>query len=210
MIQDSGDVAGEGQGIRQRGPGFVEAVLAATIEELAERGYEGLTIPAVAARAGANKTSVYRRWPSKSDLVRAALETAMEARADVESAASNPGGQDSGTLRSRILKTLKDAAMGAGTPAWRGAIRSLLGTVGSEEVSGIAKALLTGPSAEGHKTLILEAKARGEVHEGLDPSLVLTVLSGSLLQRTVVEGREADDAFLESLVDLILEGIRAG
>jgi AcrR family transcriptional regulator len=48
--------------------------LDAVIEELAAASYERLSIPDVAERAGVNKTSVYRRWPTRSDLVRAALD----------------------------------------------------------------------------------------------------------------------------------------
>ena len=48
------------------------AVLAATLEVLVETGYDGMTVDAVAARAGVHKTTVYRRWPTKAALVAAA------------------------------------------------------------------------------------------------------------------------------------------
>ena len=69
--------------------------------------------------------------------------------------------------------------------------------------------MLSGPAATGPKAILEAAVARGELPAGLDPSLVLTVLSGAILQRTMVEGREPDGAFLESLVDLVLKGIGA-
>ena len=45
------------------------AILDATIELFVESGYEGLSIEGVAARAGVGKTTIYRRWSSKEDLI---------------------------------------------------------------------------------------------------------------------------------------------
>src|SRR5258708_31088310 len=62
-------------GPHARGSPVVARVLRATIEELARIGYGALSIEEVANRAGVNKTTVYRRWPTKADLVRAALRS---------------------------------------------------------------------------------------------------------------------------------------
>jgi AcrR family transcriptional regulator len=50
------------------------AILAAVVELMAEHGLGGLTIEAVAARAGVGKTTIYRRWETKNDLVVEAME----------------------------------------------------------------------------------------------------------------------------------------
>ena len=50
-----------------------EAILNSTVELLAEHGLKGLTIEAVAARAGVGKTTIYRRWDTKNELVAEAL-----------------------------------------------------------------------------------------------------------------------------------------
>src|SRR5262245_40170336 len=63
----------EGRGPLVRGEAVVRGVLTAALEELGQTGYGALRIEDVAARAGVNKTTVYRRWPTKEDLVRAAL-----------------------------------------------------------------------------------------------------------------------------------------
>ena len=49
------------------------AIVAATLEIFAEDGYHGLSMEAVAARAGVSKATIYRRWPGKRDLVFDAL-----------------------------------------------------------------------------------------------------------------------------------------
>ena len=53
---------------------IVDGVLEATAEELSRVGYAALRVDEVAERSGVNKTTIYRRWPTKSDLVRATLE----------------------------------------------------------------------------------------------------------------------------------------
>ena len=58
---------------RPRDPRIDGAVLRATVELLAETGYPGLLVSAIAERAGTSKPSIYRRWPSKAHLVHEAV-----------------------------------------------------------------------------------------------------------------------------------------
>jgi AcrR family transcriptional regulator len=65
----------------QRGPRsqqVVEKVRAATMAELARVGFPGLTIEGVARAANVNRTTIYRRWPSKGALLLAILEPGLE------------------------------------------------------------------------------------------------------------------------------------
>src|SRR6476620_6724906 len=60
-----------------------EAILAATFSELIDSGYAAMSVEAVAARAGVNKTTIYRRWPTLDDLLADALATwSLEALPD--------------------------------------------------------------------------------------------------------------------------------
>ncbi|WP_042906276.1 helix-turn-helix domain-containing protein, partial [Mycobacterium avium] len=58
---------------RPRDPRIDAAVLRATVELLAETGYPGLLVSAIAQRAGTSKPAIYRRWPSKAHLVHEAV-----------------------------------------------------------------------------------------------------------------------------------------
>jgi AcrR family transcriptional regulator len=60
---------------RPRNEQTEQAILQAAIEILAEHGYNGLTVEAVALRAGVAKTTVYRRWAGKDELLLDALNT---------------------------------------------------------------------------------------------------------------------------------------
>ncbi|GAA3541120.1 TetR/AcrR family transcriptional regulator [Kribbella ginsengisoli] len=62
---------------RRRGAELEQALLAAAWDELIETGYAALTIDAVAHRAGTSRPVIYRRWPTKADLVRAAVDHRM-------------------------------------------------------------------------------------------------------------------------------------
>lgn len=58
-------------------------VLDATVAELVEHGYAALNVESVAARAGVNKTTIYRRWGGKDSLIVDAIESFAAAQADV-------------------------------------------------------------------------------------------------------------------------------
>src|SRR4029079_3043998 len=87
------------------------AVLAATLELLVETGYDGLSVDAVAARARAPKTTVYRRWPTKAALVAAAAADRSEQLVPVPDTGSMGG--DPTALGRSIAETLS-SELGAG------------------------------------------------------------------------------------------------
>ena len=86
---------------RRRGAALEAALLDAAWEELTERGYEGFTIDAVAERARTSRAVVYRRWPGKAELVRAAA-----VRAGARQPTPVP---DTGTLRGDVIELLRQA-----------------------------------------------------------------------------------------------------
>src|ERR1700761_8983579 len=55
------------------------AIYRATLEELAHSDFGGMSVENVAARVGVNKTTIYRRWPTKAALVHAALDSIVDA-----------------------------------------------------------------------------------------------------------------------------------
>jgi AcrR family transcriptional regulator len=86
---------------RRRGPALQEALLDAAWTELTERGYDDMTIDAVAVRAGTSRAVLYRRWPNKQELVLAVL--AHQVGKDV---VVTP---DTGTLRGDVIALLQQA-----------------------------------------------------------------------------------------------------
>src|SRR4029453_6484424 len=75
-------------------------ILGAVLDELGEVGYGALTIEAVAARAGVGKSTIYRHWPGKLELVEDAFRT-LKASVTVPA---------EGTLRDRVIQLLEQVA----------------------------------------------------------------------------------------------------
>ena len=84
---------------RRRGEVLEKALLDAAWAELTERGYDDLTVDAVATRAGTSRAVLYRRWPSKQDLVLATV--AHQAAMDPVVA------PDTGSLRGDVIGLLR-------------------------------------------------------------------------------------------------------
>lgn len=83
---------------RRRGAALEDALLAAAWAEITEAGYGAFTIDAVAARAGTSRAVLYRRWPGKAELIRAAIEQEIRA---------NPlPTPDTGSLRGDVIDLL--------------------------------------------------------------------------------------------------------
>jgi AcrR family transcriptional regulator len=104
---------------RRRGQVLNAAILQATLDELAEGGYATLTMERIAERAGASKASVYRRWPTRIELV---MDAVYHARPDP---ISTP---DTGSLRGDLVAALRQAA-GLLTGPTGEALRGLLSDV---------------------------------------------------------------------------------
>jgi AcrR family transcriptional regulator len=132
------------------------AILAAALDLVAERDYERMTLDEVAARTGKAKTTIYRRWATKEDLVLAALRAAGgPPEAD--------GPPDTGSLRGDLVAVVDSAWLGG--PDRRSAVFAGLVTAmrGSERLAAAIRAEVTEPYVAVYGWLIARAVERGEV-----------------------------------------------
>ena len=183
---------------RRRGAPVVERVLDLTLEELGAVGFHRLSVPDMAERAGLNKTSVYRRWPTKGALVAAALARAMGHDAPVP---------DTGALRTDMLAFAQSAAAWAESPVGRAVTRTLMADGADPEVRALVQVLHAG--APGPRALFERAQARGELSADADVSMALTVLAGAMSHHVWAEGAEVTPAFVARLVTLVADGLTA-
>jgi AcrR family transcriptional regulator len=95
-------------GPRKRGEVLHRAIFAATLAELAEAGYGGLTMERIAERAHTSKASLYRRWPTRAELVVAAFTDGRPKREPAP---------DTGNLRDDMIALLTQAAARLAGPA---------------------------------------------------------------------------------------------
>jgi AcrR family transcriptional regulator len=174
-----------------------EAILTATLEVLDEAGFEGLTVEAVAARAGAAKTAVYRRWPSKVPLVVEAL-TRFEPELTVP---------DTGHLAADLTALWKSAA-----GVRHHSIERLLPVVtvyltSDYELMAHLRDRYFQPRLRAMHTVIARAVARGEIRADADPGLAFDLLFGPLAYRWL-RGSAPDDETISRLIGLALQGLQ--
>lgn len=184
---------------RARGAPIVEAVLARTLEELATTGLDGLSVERIARRAEVNKTSIYRRWPTREALVAAALEGVRD------SVASQA--PDTGSLRGDLVALMGPVVDFLGQPTGRALVRAAFSESAESAVAALAARHLseqaTGPVGD----LVARAQARGEWREGVRGDQVLFMLVGAILHRAMLEHAPLTRPWLGSLVDLVLFGV---
>ncbi len=174
-------------------------ILRITLDALAERDYEHVTLDAVALRAGRAKTTLYRRWPTKVDLVLAAIQAAGHP----PEADDLP---DEGSLRADLLAVIDSPWLGG--PDRRLAVFAGL-TSAARSAPRLADAIrtqVTEPYVEVYQALLLRAVDRGQV--GADmlrkvPLLaqVIPAMSSLWLGTT---GAPVGRAFFVSVVDDIV------
>ena len=175
-----------------------QQILRAAIQELALSDYGGMSIEGVARRAGVNKTTVYRKWETKVDLLRAALGSVFD---------SFPVGPTLGDLRSDMLRLGKQFRVFTQSVEGKSLMRLRLLQHPEPELAEIAKQLNARQSKE-VRVLVEAAVARGEVSRDIDLVLLLDMLWGVLYARLEMKNEPVSDAMLEEVVDILMNGAR--
>ncbi|WP_067838941.1 TetR/AcrR family transcriptional regulator [Nocardia lijiangensis] len=168
-----------------------EAVLTATLDQVAEHGIEGLTIGDVAARAGVAETTIYRRWGTR---------TALIAEAVTELAAAGNPAPDTGTLRGDLHQLAEQISHLISRPG----IARLLGTtiaLSADPDVAAARHRFWDERFERTSHVIRRAVERGELPGDVDPREVLETLSAPLYFRILVGDRPLDGAFITRCID---------
>ena len=177
---------------------IVARVLESTLEVLGRDGYVGLRIEDVASRAGVNKTTIYRRWPSRAELVVAALTQL----------AGPPHAPEIGRLEPDLHALFMSATTLLATPAGRGIASVLIAGRGDPEVDRVCSEL-----REMHRTparrLLEHARRRGELPRGTDVDLLLDVLTGAIYGRLRECPGPLDPDWVRRVIRLVLSGVGA-
>ena len=171
-----------------------QQILAATLDVLADVGYDRLTMDAVAAQARASKATLYRRWSTKPALVIDALLSEKEAM-------ELP---DTGTLRGDLLGAY--CGMGGLTDTRQVAILASVMTAISRDAD-FAEAFhldFIGPKVALTRTIYDRAKQRGEIAPEVDVDLIGTALPGIVLHRQFLLGTPPDTEFIVQVLDQII------
>lgn len=173
-------------------------LLEVTLQLLQENGYDRLTVDAVAATARASKATVYRRWPSKAELVLAAFTEG------IRQVAVPP---ETDTLRGDLVRLGELVCEQIGRQA--GTLRAVLVEVSRNPA---LNEVMQHQFVDQRKSLMLEilgqAAQRGEIEAAAVDEDLWDVLPGYLIFRSLVSGRAPTARTVADLVDnVILPGL---
>ena len=195
MSVDEEAVAAARRPGRRRDESKDDAILLATRELLAERGFDGMTMDAVADRAGAGKATVYRRWPSKVHLTVDAIVCASNTPMTADEI------PDTGSLRSDLLavrfgrKRSDDSELMSGVMS---AVRE------NPEVAAAFKEQFVRSRVNLMRGLLERAQERGELRPDIDLEMVAAVAPAMIAYRKMVAGQSVDDEFVVHMIDSVI------
>lgn len=171
-----------------------QEILAATLDVLAEVGYDRLTMDAVATHARASKATLYRRWNGKVSLVIDALLSQKE----------QPSAPDTGTLRGDLLEAF--CGMGGLTDQKQLAILASVVTAIARdaEFATAFREQFIAPKAAVTLAIFERARERGETRPDVDLELVTAALPGIVLHRQFVLGEAPTQDLITRVIDQIV------
>jgi AcrR family transcriptional regulator len=182
---------------RPRDSRIDDAVLRATVELLEEIGYTRLTIPLVAARAGSTPPAVYRRFPTKIELVYEAVFPGLPSAEFLLA----------GDLESVVRALIRASIDLFSQPAVHTAISGLMAEMPSEP--GLSARLL-GRLQDSTYVLLQQfldkATSEGLAAGGVDARLFLDMISGTVMMALANE-RNLDGAWVDQTTTLIVNGL---
>jgi AcrR family transcriptional regulator len=191
------------QGVRTGGRSarVREAILDAALSELIDGGYAALSVEAVAARAGVNKTTIYRRWPTLDDLL---VDALMEWSHDALPA------MDTGSVETDLLALGGQLADVLNAGVGRQVVALVL-------TAGLRSAQLRETTRRyfDHQALraipiVNQAIDRGELPADTDANALLTTFRAPLFYRLVTTGDPIDEELVTQAARVTLTAARAG
>jgi AcrR family transcriptional regulator len=174
-----------------------QEILDATLQILAEVGYDRLTMDAVAARAKASKATLYRRWTNKVSLVIDALHSQRVPQHD-----GTP--PDTGSLRTDLQAAF--CGMGGLNDPETVAIFSAVVTAISRDPDFAAafRRDVVAPKLAANRVVWQRARERGELRPDIDLDLLEPALAGVVLHRVFVLGQLPDEDLITRVIDQII------
>ncbi|SDY64110.1 TetR/AcrR family transcriptional regulator [Herbiconiux ginsengi] len=179
-----------------RGEARTVAILDAALELIGEVGYERVTMDGIAARAHASKTTMYRRWSTKSELVADALRRHAEGE--------SPAVPDTGTLRGDLLATVGEIAetlTGGRGPSLIGLIDAIRDDAALREQVGTQ---VRERSHDVGREICDRAVSRGEAVHAERAEIVLELAFEHLFTSTLFDGAQPSVASRQRFVDAVL------
>ncbi|MEU8201820.1 TetR/AcrR family transcriptional regulator [Streptosporangium sp. NPDC049046] len=192
--------------IRPRGRGaavlrrtVTDTILAAAVAELAETGYAGMSMGAVARRAGTGKAALYRRWSSKEEMVVDLIDVVASRQVPVGGA---------GDLNGDVRAYVRAVADTLSDPAVMCIVLDLTAEAArNPELAEAFDTAIRQPRRAACERLLRSAMERGQLPADLDLDLALDLLVGLTQWRVLNTGRTVDDSCVETTSKLIIQAL---
>jgi AcrR family transcriptional regulator len=176
------------------------AVLTAAAEELSTRDYADISVESIAARAGVHKTTVYRRWGSKVEIIKQALASAAGARIPVP----DTGSVDRDLLLlARAVQVVLSPPQGAVTTAL------IVGGLASAELAEVMRQFWA-VRAQAVSVIVDRAVSRGELPAGTDPAALMRTLAAPMYYQLLVAREPVTEASARLSTAATLAAAKAG
>lgn len=176
-----------------------KAILDATLAELEETGYQGMSIDGIARRAGVSKPTIYRRWPNKPALAIGAIRMLVDREGPVST----------GDTRQDLRRQLQHSD----DNLHRSNSVTLLGTLLAEcdrhpSFMETYRSVLVGPRHEKIIQILQLAQERGEIRADADLDTAAWLIMGVPPTAYLLSGKPIDRDWLGPSIDLVLEALR--
>jgi len=163
-----------------------------------ELAFNQVTAEAIAERAGASKTTLYRWWPNKAAIVIEAFREAVAPQLPLE---------DTGRLLVDLTAQVQNFARVLSGPGGR-MLRSLLVAARSDpEVAAAFRSLWSDPRRTEAKAMLRRKQSSGQLRKDADLDLVLDSLYGPLYYRFLVKNELPSQKYAASLASLVVQGL---
>lgn len=184
---------------RPRSQRAEDGILRATLDLLASHGVRGLTIEAVAAKAGSAKTTLYRRWPNKNELILDALEYV---KGPVVRPPGNSVREDLMFIMTRIRDRRGNDYADRITPKF------LAEQDDYPELVELFRERIITPRREVVFEVLRRGIAEGMLRADINFDLVVDMLCAPMITCSIVRKVLYTDAELEFLIDAVLRGLK--
>jgi AcrR family transcriptional regulator len=183
---------------RPRSAASHEAILRATLELLGEKGFRGMSMDAVAARAGVSKATIYRRWKSKEELISALLDEMAGVVQVVNTGdpfedllTTSRFAAEHGESLARLIPTLQGEAMV------------------NPELDEMFRPKLLERRRDQLREFVRNAIAAGHIRDDVDIEFLADVMFGTVVMRANILGGTLKHLVedQEKLWDLLIEGV---
>lgn len=180
---------------RPRSPVCDHSILDAALAEYAANGLDGMSVDAVAARAGVSKATIYRRYPSKAALVAAAACKAADEHAAMP---------DTGSVRGDLTIALQNLRRLLDDPVVGAAKRMLLVDADRDEELARMHTESVRHRREGVFDAFRRGVARGELSPDIDVEFAADRIGAHVFYRNLVTRVPVTDAYIDQVVDEFL------